>query len=168
MVRTSERPGTATRYPRATSRGRRVRPGEAARNGTVNLTDKEGARLVARHDVLRGGAPARGAALLYGDGKLHGARPRGDGKLHRARLAGTASPTGLALPGRASRGRTFAVTARPTGLGLGGQRASRGLSGGFGPMVCWLSSGAAWLCERKRGTISGETRHIAVPGQLAQ
>jgi len=63
VVRTSERPGTATRYPRATSRGRRVRPGEAARNGTVNLTDKEGARLVARHDVLRGGAPAREKGL---------------------------------------------------------------------------------------------------------
>jgi hypothetical protein len=43
--------GTAARYPRATSRGRRVRPGQSARTRAVNLTDKQGARLVARHDV---------------------------------------------------------------------------------------------------------------------
>jgi hypothetical protein len=84
VVRTSERPGTAARYPRATSRGRRVRPGEAARNGTVNLTDKEGARLVARTDVLRGGAPGQGRRLLYGDNELDGTRHGGDGELRGA------------------------------------------------------------------------------------
>jgi hypothetical protein len=82
----TERPGTAARYPRATSRGRRVRPGQTARNGTVNLTDKEGARLVARHDVLRGGAPARGAACFMGTASSTG--------LGLAETAGFARPGG--------------------------------------------------------------------------
>jgi hypothetical protein len=64
VVRTLARSGTAARYPRATSRGRRVRAGEAARQGRPDLADKNGARLVARHDVRRGGAPGRGRRLL--------------------------------------------------------------------------------------------------------
>lgn len=66
MLRTFTRPGTAARYPRATSRGRRVKPGRSG-SGLPWLT-REGARLVARPDVVfRSGAPARGAARISGD-----------------------------------------------------------------------------------------------------
>src|ERR1700722_17002275 len=54
-----ERPGTTARYPRATSRGRRVRPGE------VELADNEGARFGSQAVLHTAAAPrSRGAVRM--------------------------------------------------------------------------------------------------------
>src|SRR4029077_651568 len=63
MLRTLTRPGTAAGYPRATSRGRRVRPGRTVAAGRA---DGEGARLLARPDGFSQRPPARGAARHSG------------------------------------------------------------------------------------------------------
>ena len=61
----ARQPGTHVR-PAAGGVSAQVRPRIVAirRQRTASLTDREGARLVARHGVLRGGAPARGAACI--------------------------------------------------------------------------------------------------------
>ena len=61
----ARQPGTHAR-PAAGGVSGQVRPMIVAirRQRAASLTDREGARLVARHGVLRGGAPARGAACI--------------------------------------------------------------------------------------------------------
>ena len=71
----ARQPGTHAR-PAAGGVSEQVRPpGER----TASLTDKYGARLVARHDVLRGGAPARGAACFPRQAQRLEARDAGPG-----------------------------------------------------------------------------------------
>ena len=89
----ARQPGTHAR-PAAGGVSGQVRPMIVAirRQRAASLTDREGARLVARHDVLRGGAPARGAACFLVRWPAPGPRiPGGPG------ICPAAGPPGLDL-----------------------------------------------------------------------